>query len=81
MAGRKSERLETDTASCKGIEDDTGRLMVIMCHNTDLGDGWERVDEDEKYRDEMSTKRAFPMGINIVYYVLKQSNSKESSQK
>lgn len=81
MAGRKSERLETDTASYKGIEDDTGRLMVIMCHNTDLGDGWERVDEDEKYRDEMSIKRAFPMGINIVYYVLKQSNSKEESQK
>ena len=25
----------------RGISDDQGRLMAIICHNTDLGDGWE----------------------------------------
>lgn len=81
LAGRKSERLDTDAASYKGIEDDKGRLMVIMCHNTDLGDGWERGGEDVNYWNEMSVKKAFPMGINIVYNALKKIDSKEKSIK
>ena len=44
--------------------------MVIFCHNTDLGDGWERIDENEYYYREFSLKKAFPMGINIVVYAL-----------
>ncbi len=26
----------------RAIFDDKGRMMAIICHNTDLGDGWER---------------------------------------
>ena len=36
-----------ETCTIKGIFDDKGRMMVIICHNTDLGDGWEREGEDE----------------------------------
>jgi Domain of unknown function (DUF4159) len=50
--------------------DDKGRLMVILCHNTDLGDGWEREVESEYYLREFSLKKAYPMGINIVVYAL-----------
>jgi hypothetical protein len=50
--------------------DDLGRLMAIFCHNTDLGDGWERSMENEYYAREFSNKRAFPMGINIIVYAL-----------
>lgn len=59
--------------SYKGITDDAGRLMVLICHNTDLADGWERVGEDGWYSKEFSEKRAFPMGVNIVFYVLTTS--------
>ena len=35
------------TVHYKGIFDDKGRMMAIICHNTDLGDGWEREGENE----------------------------------
>ena len=61
---------DTRTVHYKGIKDDKGRLMAIICHNTDLGDGWEREGEDEDYFHEMSEKKAYPMGINIVTYAM-----------
>ena len=61
---------EITFANYKGIFDDKGRLMVIVCHNTDLGDGWEREGEDEWYFHEFGEKRAYPMGINIVFYAM-----------
>jgi hypothetical protein len=54
----------------KGIFDDQGRMMVIICHNTDLGDGWEREGVAEFYFHEFSEKKAYPMGINIVFYAM-----------
>ena len=53
-----------------GINDDEGRLMAIICHNTDLGDGWEREGESEEYFHEFSEKKSYPMGINIVTYAM-----------
>jgi Domain of unknown function (DUF4159) len=53
-----------------GIEDDKGRLMAIICHNTDLGDGWEREGENEDYFHEFSERKSYPMGINIVTYAM-----------
>jgi hypothetical protein len=46
--------------------------MVIVCHNTDLGDGWERAGEHEGYYREVSLPKAYPMGVNIVAYALTQ---------
>ncbi len=54
----------------RGISDDKERLMVIICHNTDLGDGWEREGEDPGYFREFSEKKSYPMGINIVTYAM-----------
>jgi hypothetical protein len=54
----------------RGISDDKGRLMVLICHNTDLGDGWEREGEDPGYFREYSEKKSYPMGINIVTYAM-----------
>jgi hypothetical protein len=54
----------------KGLFDDKGRMMAIICHNTDLGDGWEREGEDAWYFHEFSEKKAYPMGINIVTYAM-----------
>ena len=54
----------------KAIFDDNGRMMAFICHNTDLGDGWEREGENEWYFHEFSEKKAYPLGINIVIYAM-----------
>lgn len=54
----------------RGLFDDNGRMMAIICHNTDLGDGWEREGEDPWYFKEFSEKKAYPLGINIVFYAM-----------
>ena len=64
------ERPDAEEVHYKGIFDDKGRLMVIICHNTDLGDGWEREGENEWYFHEFSEKRAYPLGINIIFYAM-----------
>jgi hypothetical protein len=54
----------------RALLDDKGRMMVIACHNTDNGDGWEREQEFQYYFREFSEKRAYPLGINIVFYAM-----------
>jgi hypothetical protein len=54
----------------KAILDRKGRIMVMICHNTDLGDGWEREGENEEYFHRFSEKMAYPMGINIIFYAM-----------
>jgi hypothetical protein len=70
MSGRTAERWDAQTAHYKAIFDDDDRIMVFICHNTDLGDGWEREGENEWYFREFSEKRAYPLGINIVVYAM-----------
>jgi hypothetical protein len=60
----------SQTVHYKAIFDDNKRMMVIICHNTDLGDGWEREAENEDYFHEFSEKKSYPMGINIVTYAM-----------
>jgi hypothetical protein len=61
---------ESEEAHVRGIFDHDGRLMVVMTHNTDIADGWEREGEDEEYFARFSVTKAYPMGINIVLYAL-----------
>jgi hypothetical protein len=62
------EREDARTPHYKACHDDKGRMMMIVCHNTDLGDGWEREGEDEWYFREFSEKKSYPLGINILFY-------------
>jgi len=61
---------DTSIPHYKAIRDDANRIMVMICHNTDLGDGWEREGEDPWYFNEFSVTKAYPMGINIVTYAM-----------
>jgi hypothetical protein len=53
------ERYDSDTSTphYMAITDDKDRIMVFICHNTDLGDGWEREGENEWYFQEFSVKK------------------------
>ena len=63
------ERWDAETPHYRGIYDDDGRLMVVICHNTDLGDGWEEESRaGEWYFKEFSEPKAYPMGLNIIFY-------------
>jgi hypothetical protein len=64
------EREDAKQVHYKALFDDKGRMMAIICHNTDLGDGWEREGEDEWYFHEFCEKKAYPLGINIVVYAM-----------
>lgn len=68
--GLTFERGDAQTPHIWGVNDKEGRLMAVICHNTDLGDGWEREGENQEYFKEFSVKKAYPMGINIVVYAM-----------
>jgi len=68
--GLSYEREDAREVHYRGFFDEKGRMMAIACHNTDLGDGWERESEDETYFREYSEKKAYPMGINIIFYAM-----------
>lgn len=60
---------ETRTPHFRGIFDEQGRPMVLMTHNTDIADGWEREGEDEAFFYQFSPE-AYAFGINIILYTL-----------
>jgi hypothetical protein len=68
--GRTSEQgADSAVAQVKGIADRQGRLMVLMTHNTDIADSWEREGEDASYFYAFSP-RGYAFGINAVLYAL-----------
>ena len=53
----------------RAISDARGRIMVLMTHNTDLGDSWEREGEDAAYFYQFSPP-GYAVGINVLVYAL-----------
>lgn len=53
----------------RGIEDSRKRLMVMMTHNTDVADTWEREGENKEYFSLFSP-RGYAIGVNVVVYAL-----------
>ncbi len=68
--GSTSERGEDSPyANFRGIQDEQGRLMVVMTHNTDISDTWEREGENKEYFDRFSPD-GYAVGVNIILYAL-----------
>jgi hypothetical protein len=68
--GRTSERgAESATPHARGIADANGRLMVLMTHNTDYGDSWEREGDDPAYFYNFGPD-GYAFGINTLLYAL-----------
>ena len=64
------ERPDAQQVHHRAIFDDKGRLMVLATHNTDNGDGWEREGENDYYFHNFSEKIAYPLAINVIFYVM-----------
>ena len=54
----------------KGIEDSRRRLMVLMTHNTDISDTWEREGEPPHEYFDLFSPRGYAIGVNVVLYAL-----------
>jgi hypothetical protein len=68
--GGTSERYEDSAvAHARAILDDQGHVMVLMTHNTDLGDSFEREADDPQDFYEMSVK-GYAFGVNALLYAL-----------
>jgi Domain of unknown function (DUF4159) len=52
----------------RGIYDDKGRLVVVICHNMDLGDAWEHSD-DAIYPEKFASL-AYRIAVNYAIYDL-----------
>jgi uncharacterized protein DUF4159 len=68
--GGTSERgPDSDTVNLRGISDQHGRLMVLMTHNTDIADAWEREGEDARFFYQFSPD-GYAVGINVMMYAM-----------
>ena len=65
-----SERgAESATVHFRGVSDKDGNLMVLMTHNTDIADSWEREGEDKDYFLNFSPD-GYAVGINVLLYTM-----------
>jgi len=70
--GKTSER-EEDSAvvHVRAIRDRHRRIMVLMTHNTDVGDSFEREREDSEY-SRLFSPPGYALGINVLLYAMTQ---------
>jgi hypothetical protein len=61
---------EPQPADYRAYLDDQGRIMLLICWNTDLSDGWEEESVSPWFFENYAEKSSFPMGINIVFYAM-----------
>jgi hypothetical protein len=60
---------ESPRANFRMIADAKGRVMVVMTHNTDTGDSWEREGEDHEFFVEFSPP-GYSLGMNVLLYAM-----------
>ena len=68
--GPTSERgADSAQVHTRAILDKNGRVMVLMTHNTDFGDSWEREAEDPSFFQKFAAD-GYAFGINVVLYAM-----------
>jgi hypothetical protein len=66
--GSTSERgAESAIPHVAAVLDNEGRLLVLMSHNTDIADGWEREGEDINFFHLFSPP-AYAVGVNVAIW-------------
>ncbi|MBI4888816.1 MAG: DUF4159 domain-containing protein [Acidobacteria bacterium] len=56
-------------AHLRAIRDDHGRIMVVMTHNTDVADSWEREGEDPGFFYQFSPN-GYALGIDVLLHAM-----------
>jgi hypothetical protein len=51
------------------VRDADGRIMVVMTHNTDIADSWEREGEDEDFFYRFSPE-GYALGIDVLLHAM-----------
>jgi len=70
LGGSTSEMgAESATAHMRGIFDDKGRLLVLMTHNTDIADGWEREADLDSFFQRFAWQ-AYSVGMNVAIWMM-----------
>lgn len=67
-SGPKTYEYDGKTPHARGVFDDSGRLMILINWNTDLGDAWEWADNGD-YPLRYSNY-AYKLGVNAVIYAM-----------
>jgi len=68
--GTTSERgADSAEPNLRVIRDTRGRIMVLMTHNTDVADSWEREGEDPAFFYQFSPA-GYAFGINVLLHAL-----------
>ena len=65
-----SERgFDSREAHFRAITDENGRFLVVMTHNTDVADAWEREADDPRFFERFSPD-GYGLGINVLLYAM-----------
>jgi hypothetical protein len=69
--GRETSERGPDSrdAHFRAIRDSRGRIMVVMTHNTDVADSWEREGEDPGFFYQFSPN-GYALGIDVLLYAM-----------
>jgi hypothetical protein len=60
---------ESANAHMAAISDANGRVMVLMTHNTDISDSWEREGQNPEYFLSFSPE-GYAVGLNVALYTM-----------
>jgi len=69
--GRPTSERGRDSAvpHFRAISDEHGRFLVVMTHNTDVADAWEREGDDPRFFRQFSPD-GYGLGINVLLYAM-----------
>jgi hypothetical protein len=60
---------DSEEVHLRAIRDHQGRIMILMSHNTDVADSWEREGEDPGFFYQFSPN-GYALGIDVILHVL-----------
>lgn len=67
--GRTSERPDSTVPHARAVFDAGGHMMVLMTHNTDFGDAFEREGENREYFERFAGP-GYAVGIDVLVYAM-----------